>query len=423
MAITWRTVSGGDSGGAASLTNSGGRLVMEGLNSLQKLAADQQELNIQNNRIITERNTNDYLDQVAKYTTTSDISDPTVQQNLLQLREGYGQMIDRSATRDAVDQRKLMLQRSEIAANQFADQTLEREQRPLIEQLTAAARSGDKTTVNKMLDENSFLNEDQIAKTADQNLDAVTNRGYAAESQARAGRAEQRANAQFNLSQQIQRASLQDRQDMRQERRDENLLKAADMELKTAEATLRAKNPLANTSTDPIKDANDSVGKISDEIAPWLTLNAPARDKLTNAIAGYMGDGLDLGDEIGKVKIPKALVDQFLNQAKDKTYLTTGGFGSGENGGLLGDLKDWMKTYAVSNPGAFRAAGEVGEQIKELRAAQREVNSGRIDMLRGKKLDSVGVSDMLETLRTGIPTNSRPDTGVQLLPGREEDTR
>jgi hypothetical protein len=404
--------------------------MMEGINSLRRLAADQQELSIRNNQLAVEKNTNDYLDQVAKYTTAADISDPTVQQNLLELRQGYGQMIDRAATRDAIDTRQLQLQKLETASNAFSDQQLEREQRPLIEQITAAGRSGDKATVNRLLDENSFINEDQVAKSADQALDAVTNRGYAAEAQARAGRAEQRAvrgearaDAQFNLSQQIQRAGLEDRQEARQERRDGNLLKAADMELKSQEAFLRAKNPLANTSTDPIKDANDSVGKIADDIAPWLTSNAPARDKLTNSIAGLMSDGLDLGDDLGKVKIPKALVDQFLSQAKDKTYLTTAGFGSGENGGLLGDLKDWMRTYAVSNPGAFRQAAEVGEQIKALRQAQNEVNSGRIDMLRGKKLDSVGVSDMLESMRTGIPTNSRPVTGVQLLPGREEDTR
>jgi hypothetical protein len=430
MAITWRTVSGGGGNGAVSLAQSGTANMLQGIDSLRRLAAEQQQLNIQNSKIIRDKNTQDYLDQVSQVTSAADLSNPETQQQLLQLRAGYGQMIDRNATRDAIDNRVLQLQRQETAANQFADQQQEREQRPLLEQLTAAGRAGDRATVNRLLDENSFINEADVARGADQALDAVTNRQYAAAGQARAERAEQRAirgearaDAQFNLSQQIQRANLADRQEARQQRRDTNLINAAELELKSSEALLRATNPLANTSTDVLKDSNALVGKVADEIEPWLTDNSKARDQLTNRFQALMSDGVDLGGDIGKVKIPPALLEQYLNQAKDKSFLTTAGFGSGEGGGLLGDLNDWIKTYATTNPGLFRRAGEVGQQIQQLREAQREVSAGKIQLLRGNKLDSVGLSDKLETIRTGVPTNSRPVPGYEMLPGPEQDRR
>lgn len=407
MAITWRTVAGGGGGGAVSLAQSGTANMMQGIESLRRLAAEEQQMNIQNSRLIREKNTQDYLDQVAQMSSVADLSNPETQQQLLQMRAGYGQMIDRNATRDAIDSRVLRLQQQEIAANQFSDQQQQRAQRPLIEQITEAGRSGDRDTVNRLLRENSFINEAEVARGADQALDAVTNRQYAAAGQERAQRAEQRAvrgesraEAQFNLSQQIQQANLADRREDRQLRRDSNLINAADLELKSNEAALRASNPLANTSTDVLKDSNALIGKVASDIAPWLTDNANARNQLTNKFQALMSDGVDLGGDIGKVKIPPALLEQYLNQAKDKSFLTTAGFGSGEGGGLIGDLNDWIKTYATSNPGLFRQAGDVGRQINQLRDAQRAVNEGKIQLLRGKKLDSTGLSDKLDTIRT-----------------------
>ncbi|TKW65228.1 MAG: hypothetical protein DI616_15990 [Paracoccus denitrificans] len=389
---------------------------------MRRLAAEQQQLNIQNSKIIRDKNTNDYLDQVAQVTSAADLADPAVQQQLMQMRAGFGQMIDRNATRDAIDQRVLQLQKQEVAANQFADQAQEREQRPLLEQLTEAGRTGDRARVNQILKDNSFINEAEVARGADQALDAVTNRQYAAAGQARADRAEQRAirgearaDAQFNLSQQIQKANLADRQEARQLRRDTGLLQAAELDLKANEAALRAANPLANTSTDVLKDANALVGKVADQIEPWFADNAVARNELTNKFQGLMSDGIDMGGDIGKVKIPPALIEQYLNQAKDMSFRSTGS--------LLANADDWFKTYATSNPGLFRRAGEVGEQIKQLREALREVNAGKIELLRGNKLDSVGLSDKLNTIRTGIPTNSRPVPGYELLPGPEKDRR
>lgn len=421
MAITWRTVAGGG-GGGSSLIQSGTAGVLQGIESLRRLAAEQQQLNIQNSKIIRDKNTNDYLDQVAQVTSAADLADPAVQQQLMQMRAGFGQMIDRNATRDAIDQRVLQLQKQEVAANQFADQAQEREQRPLLEQLTEAGRTGDRARVNQILKDNSFINEAEVARGADQALDAVTNRQYAAAGQARADRAEQRAirgearaDAQFNLSQQIQKANLADRQEARQLRRDTGLLQAAELDLKANEAALRAANPLANTSTDVLKDANALVGKVADQIEPWFADNAVARNELTNKFQGLMSDGIDMGGDIGKVKIPPALIEQYLNQAKDMSFRSTGS--------LLANADDWFKTYATTNPGLFRRAGEVGEQIKQLREAQREVNAGKIELLRGNKLDSVGLSDKLNTIRTGIPTNSRPVPGYELLPGPEKDRR
>lgn len=421
MAITWRTVAGGG-GGGSSLIQSGTAGVLQGIESLRRLAAEQQQLNIQNSKIIRDKNTNDYLDQVAQVTSAADLADPAVQQQLMQMRAGFGQMIDRNATRDAIDQRVLQLQKQEVAANQFADQAQEREQRPLLEQLTEAGRTGDRARVNQILKDNSFINEAEVARGADQALDAVTNRQYAAAGQARADRAEQRAirgearaDAQFNLSQQIQKANLADRQEARQLRRDTGLLQAAELDLKANEAALRAANPLANTSTDVLKDANALVGKVADQIEPWFADNAVARNELTNKFQGLMSDGIDMGGDIGKVKIPPALIEQYLNQAKDMSFRSTGS--------LLANADDWFKTYATSNPGLFRRAGEVGEQIKQLREALREVNAGKIELLRGNKLDSVGLSDKLNTIRTGIPTNSRPVPGYELLPGPEKDRR
>lgn len=412
MAITWRTVAGGGGGSGVSLSQSGTNNLMQAMDGLRRLAAEQQQMNIQNDQLITQKNTDDYLDQVAQVTSAADLSNPETQQQLMALRQGFGQMIDRNATRNAIQDRQLSLIKAETAQNEFNDQTQQREQRPLMEEAIRLSRSGDLAGANQILEDNSFINEGALAGQIDQNADRVSQRLYAAENQARAARNEARADRSEARQKAQFEATMSDRQEARQLRKDSNFLQAAELELKAGEAALRASNPLANTSTDVIKDSNDLVGKVSEEITPWFTDNDSARQQLTNRFQALMKDGVNLGGDIGTVKIPPALLSQYLDQAKGKVFATTGGWGETkeagkETGGLLGDLNDWLKTYASVNPGVFRHASAVDSEIQKLREASKEVNAGKLSVLRGNKLDTTGLSDTIQIIRNRIPTDNR----------------
>lgn len=399
MAITWRTVAGGGGGQGVALAQSGTAGVMQSIDALRRLAADQQKMAIQNDQAITQKNTEDYLDRVAQVTSAADLSNPETQAQLMQLRAGYGQMIDRAATRNAIQDRQLNLIKAETAANTFADQEQERAQRPLMEQAIQLSRSGDLAGANKILADNSFINEGALAAQVDQNADRVTQRLYAAEGQARAQRAESRAIAADARSAEQFKMMREDRQEQRQLRKDTNFLNAAELELKSGEAALRASNPMANTSTDPLADSNKLIAKYADKIEPWFSVNANTIDTLTNKTAALMKDGIDLKGEIGKVKIPEAILDQYFAQAQDRVFRSTDSY--------VADMEDWLKTYATTNPGLFRNAAQINGEIQKLREAQKEVNSGKLSVLRGNKLDATGLSDKIQTIRNRIPTDNR----------------
>lgn len=403
--ITWRSVGGGGGRSAPSFLNMGQNQIQQGLATLAGLVKDNQKADDQNFLQVRENNTEKYLDAVQSAGGIEALQNPEIRAQLEAQRAGFGAAIDRNATRNAIDTQVTGLQRAASVSNAYQDQTTERNQRGLIDNLYQLAAAGDKAGAQKILDEHELFDEGNIRKNITGTFDAATNRQYAAEDQARQGRNEQRSIAQFQETMANARENRTDRQLARQERRDANYLTAMDEQLKLQEASIRSSNPLANTSKDPITDANAAVAKVAESIAPWASDNSSARNKLTDRITSYLSDGFDIKGA-GKVKLPKAVIDQYLTEASDKSFLNTDS--------LLADMDTWVKNYATINAGAFTKAAETGKALQGINSLQKSVSENRIRLLKGEKLDSTDFSDRLATTRKKAP-------GLNLLPSQDAD--
>lgn len=417
--ITWRTVTGGDMG-AGNLAASGGQMIQQGLESLQRLAADQQSLNIQNQKNVRNTNTQDYLDQVAAISSAGDLNNPETRAQLEQARLGYGNLIDRGVTRGAVDARAADLQRQEIAENQFADMNLEREQRPLIEQLYQYARDGNRDGVKQMLGEVNFLQEGKLASDLDSVFDKQTNREYAAEGQARAARGEQRQITQFNESRadaaenrSMRREAFNAQQEERAFKRGNQILDSAledvGAQLKAAEAA----NPGGKISTDAPADTSVIMKQLEDTNNPLIGFQSNSKRKTQETIQSLLTDGVEVPLEEGgpktRIRITPSQMQQFVDVHKgDFNFFS---------GGAKGAMQDYFREMYERNPELGMRAVRASEAQSDLLKIARTIKDERSNLLS----DKAGISfDRLSgTLRT---PNTPPATAAQkLMPDREED--
>lgn len=412
--ITWRNVSGGGDLGAASLTSSGGASVLQGLKALQDVASQQQALNIQNQKAIRENNTQDYLDQVASVTDAAVLADPAKQAELEQTRLSYGNMIDRAATRTAQAAQLANLQRQDVAAGAYADDQLERTQRPLIEELYQAARDKDKTKVNTLLGENNFLNEGKVAKDIDSIFDAQTNREYAAAGQARAERSEVRQAAQFKESMAAAAENRADRKEERAMRRGVLAIDATQKELDTLQKAALASNPGGAPSTDIAKDTSIITQKIIGAVDPWLRRNNPSRVETQNTIRSLMADGIEvpLGDgTTQRIKITPAQLQQYADVHGDDTNIWWG------PGGKNGDIADYFKDMYTNDPSLVAKSVQAAAAQNKLREMAKSLNEEKRKLLTG----SGGID--FDSLSGTLRSSALPRPGQNLLPGRDEDEK
>lgn len=422
--ITWRNVGGGDLG-AGQLTASGGQMIQQGLASLQRLAADQQAINIQNQKNMRNVNTQDYLDQVAAISTAGDLTNPETRQQLEQSRLSYGNLIDRSAARGAVDQRAADLMKQEIQQNQFADMTLEREQRPLVDQLYQFARSGDKAGVNKMLEQVNFLQEGKLASDLDSVFDKQTNREYAAENQARAARGERRSEAQFAESmsaarenRQMRREQFADMQEERAFKRGTQVLDAALGDLQGKLQQAEAMNPGGKISTDVPKDTSVIMKQLEDTNNPLIGFTSNSKRKTQEAIQSLMSDGievqLDPDSPKERIKITPGQMQQFVDVHKgDFNFFS---------GGTKGQLEDYFREMYERNGELGRRAILASEAQKELLKAAGTLKEQRNDLLKGRAGGLLNnLSGTLSTPDNSNASSARARQGLQMIPEREED--
>lgn len=405
--ITWRNVGGGGGGNAASFLNMGQQQIQQGLATLSGLVKDTAKADDAAFAAERDNNTNKYLDAVQAAGGLEALQNPEIRAQLEAQRAGYGGAIDHAATRNAIDAQVTALQRAASVGNAYQDQQAERGQRGVVDQLYQLAASGDKAGAQKILDENELFDEGNIRKNITGTFDAATNRLYAAEDQARQGRQETRSAAQFAETMANAKENRADRQLARQERRDANYLTAMDAQLKDQEAALRAGNPLANTEKDPYKAANESVDKVAKELSPWFSFDTYAVGRVKDRVASYMGDGLDVKG-VGKVKLPKAAMDQLLGEMTGKIYRSADT--------MMEDMDTMVKAFATNNAGAFRKAGETTTALEKIRASQKVVADSRIRLLKGESLDSETISATLNSARKKAPN-------LNFLPEREEDNR
>lgn len=205
--ITWRNVSSTAGGGVGNLLAQGQHQVNQGIQALQNLVRANVEQNRDNQVLLRDSNTQDYLDRVAA-TELSALASPEGRAQLEAARAGYGALIDREATRNAIEQRLAVGQKAAVAQGQFDDFTAERSQRAAVDRLRGMAAAGDAAGVEADLAANQYLNEGALRAELAGVRDNLRQNQLRENAEGRAQRAEQRSAASHALSMAAGRENL-----------------------------------------------------------------------------------------------------------------------------------------------------------------------------------------------------------------------
>ena len=422
--ITWRNLGGGGNG-AAQLLRGGQDQIMGAGDSLLRTLDQFRKINVANAGVIKQNNTQDYLDQVAAVADPSQLASPEVQAQLAQARLGYGDNIDRAATRTAVDQRLNQLQQAASATQKYNDAQEEVAQRPVLEDLAAKLYSGDTAGYNQVLADNSLRDEAGLRKQLQSYTDDATNRGYRAAGEQRAQGAEQRAIGSFNLSQEVGKENLANSRQERQYRSDQRDVALAGEAIKSvtdesagALAAKQANNIFATGSTDINKDTSTLLSKAGlgegeyDSWNPFAT-DVSSRQNIQKGVTSLLADGVKLkrdGKEVD-VPIPPAMVEQYLAAAKGKSY-----FGLDPSKDMRTHFQDLFKDNPELAERAFEGLDAKKEHNNLVSALKKEER--KIRLSKNPKLSST--LDSIQTLRDKITGNAVPLPAA--LPGPEEDS-
>lgn len=205
--ITWRNVGGSPVGGANGLLAAGQQQMAQGLQTLQNLFATNAKEDAANRDAVKDYNTNKFLDQVAS-TDLATLGSEQGRAELNALRQQFGAAIDQAGTRNAIDQRLTAAQTQAINQGKFEDFTTERGQRELVDNIRGLAAQGDKAGVEKILNDNQFLQEGDLRKELSGVFDDAQQRQYRQNSENRAVSAEGRSAASHALSMESGRENL-----------------------------------------------------------------------------------------------------------------------------------------------------------------------------------------------------------------------
>lgn len=418
--ITWRTVGGNGGGGASTaLLSLGNQQVQQSFNALQNILKNETELQAKNQQQVAANNTAKYLDAV-NAVGLDGLQDPEQRAGLEAMRAGFGAAVDRNATRNAIDNRVTGLQKQAVATNQFQDQATEREQRDLIDHGLELARQGDEQGVQKLLEDTKFLNEGKVTSDLMGVLDARTRRGYAAEDQARQGRAETRQIAQFQESMAaasenriMRKEDRADRQEERAFRNGARILDDASNQAKDIVNSRLAGNEWANVSTDPAKDAQVILGgpKGLKNFSSYLNTDKTDFKQVQNGVTDLLSNGLEVDGEI--YKIPPAVLQQVINSHSNRVNFFDN---------PMEDIKKELRDSLSGNKGAanrakIREAGNVRAAASNfMQTAKR----AKTQLGSSSSLDTSGIVSALAELAGKTPVGSSK-SNPNLLPGPDED--
>ncbi|AXC36452.1 hypothetical protein HOT57_gp08 [Pseudomonas phage phCDa] len=417
--ITWRNIGGGGGGSATALLSLGNQQVQQSFNALQDIFKNEARLQEKNSAAVQANNTAKYLDAV-NAAGLDGLQDPEQRAALEAERAGYGAAIDRNATRGAIDNRVANLQKQTVAANQFQDQATEREQRYIIDHGLELARSGDAQGVAKLLDDTKFLNEGKVTTDLMGVLDARTRRGYAAEDQARQGRAETRQIAQFQESMAaaaenriIRNEERQDRNEQRQFQRGAKVLDDASNQAKEILNTRLQGNEWSKTSDDPAKDAAVLLGgaKGLKNFESYFNSDSTDYKQMQTGVTELLSKGIEVDGEI--YKVPPAILQQVINSHSNNWNVFDNPMDA-----IRSELKDSLS----GNKGAGNRA-----KVRDAQDARAAANNFMQTVKRAKThlgssstLDTSGIVSALAELAGNKPVTS-PKSNPNLLPGPDED--
>lgn len=423
--ITWRNVGGGGGGNPTALLALGQNQVNQGLNALQGLFKDEARLQQRNALQVRDNNTQAYLDNVAAAGGLDALQDPAKRAELEAERASYGAAIDRGATRNAIDDRVKGLQQQGLVANQFADQATEREQRGLIDEGLKMAQAGDMQGVQKLLADTQFINEGRVASDLMGILDAKTRRQYAAEDQARQGRAETRQIAQFQETM----AAAEENRIMRKEaradateernlRRNSRVLDDAANQAKEILNTRLAGNEWSQVSTDPAKDAQVLIKGAGglEKFSSLLNTDSTDYKQMQAGVTDLLSNGIVVDGET--YKVPPAMLQQILNsQATTWNILDN----------PMSSIEKEIRNSLSGNEGAGNRAK--AREAADIRASannfMQTVKRAKTQISSSGSLDTSGIVSALAELAGQKPVNSSSSNtkAPNLLPGADEDLK
>ena len=418
--ITWRNVGNGGGGNPAALLAMGQNQVQQGLSAIGDLFKNEQKLQQQNAVQMRENNTAQYLDAVANAGGLENLQNPETRAQLEGMRAGFGAAIDRNATRGAIDTRVKGLQQQALVDNQFKDEAEARGQRGLIDEGMNLALAGDTEGLTNFFTENQLQNEGKVANDLMGVLDARSRRQYAAEDQARQGRAETRQIAQFQES---MAAAAENRilrkeamADSRQERAFRNgswVLDDAAEQAKTILNTRLAGNEWANTSTDPAKDAQVLLGgaKGLKNFESFFNSDTTDYKQMQSGITDLLSKGVEVDGET--YKVPPALLQQMINSNSNNWNLFDNPMSA-----IRSQLVDSLSGNAgAGNRAKVRDAQQIRDEannvIQTLKRAKSKLGSS-------STLDTSGIVQALARLAGDVQATPSQN-GPALLPEADED--
>lgn len=164
-AITWRNVEGDSTRGASLLFESARRAFGDGMANFQGIVDSRNQVNQQNWDTQKEVNTDQFLDRLAQYKTPEELAAAQQAGELDALKAQFGGQIDRDAVRGAEASQADVLMKRIAAQNQYGDDKINRDARPLVDQFNSLIADNKLGDARKFLqanvlgtDESSFSN-------------------------------------------------------------------------------------------------------------------------------------------------------------------------------------------------------------------------------------------------------------------------
>lgn len=198
MPITWRNIEGDHTRGAASLFETARRALNDGMGNFKGIVDSRNELNQQNWDTQKEVNTDQFLDRLAQYKTPEELAAAQQAGELQALKAQFGGQIDLDAVRGAEAAQADVLMKRIAAQNQYGDDKINRDARPLMEQYQGLLAKKDTAGAAKFLADNRLAVDESGALKDLQSLEKTLfsqdiDRGQLAVSQGTLGLAQQRA--------------------------------------------------------------------------------------------------------------------------------------------------------------------------------------------------------------------------------------
>jgi hypothetical protein len=251
-------------------------------------------------------------------------------------------------------------------------------------------------------------------------LDARTRRTYAAEDQARQGRAEGRQIAQFQESMAaaaenriMRKEDRADRADARAFTQGARVLDDASNQAKEILNSRLAGNEWANVSTDPAKDTQvllKTAGGL-DKFTSFLNTDGTDYKQIQTGVTDLLSKGIEVEGEI--YKVPPAILQQVLNSKAANWNITDN---------PMDAIRNEIKNSLSGNEGAGNRAKV--REAADIRASasnfMQTVKRAKTQLGSSSSLDTSGIVSALAELAGKKPVTSSKSS-QNLLPSAAED--